>query len=187
MNRKILALAVLLCTLLLPVFAMAADTAALPQWLYPQEEEDQGRQAAFRENRGLYGLEIQSKWYKQAHVNSGNLNLRLYEFDGKQIPFEECLFLREDGTLKLAMRTSREGMAMMQIDQITLDKLRTLGVSALEIADRNKVIRAAYELADVAALRSFFGLGERELISLCGENGPVTAVSESGVRRALSM
>ena len=35
-------------------------------------------------------------------------------------------------------------------------------------------------------MRSLFGLGERELLCVSGENDPVTVVSEDGVRRQIT-
>ena len=67
-----------------------------------------------------------------------------------------------------------------------MDALLALGITQIVVTDTDMLVLASYSTQDLAAMRSLFALGERELLCVSGEDDPVTVVSEDGVRRQIT-
>lgn len=175
--------AALLCA---PLSALAQETAPLGR---AQEESAsaQERLPRFRGNRDYRGVTASSAWLYQAKLGGKLLSLRLYTAQGEQVTFQEDLGTDGAGGIRLALRASRTGgPLLMQLDQEAVDALGALGVTQIVVTDTDMLVLARYETEDLAAMRSVFALGERELLCVSGEDDPVTVVSEDGVRRQIT-
>ena len=103
--------------------------------------------------------------------------------------FQECLRPVEPGSryleLQIAVAEWTDGM-LMQIDQHAVDVLDRSGITNIVLADEKLGVREVYTVEELNALRELFTLGEGEQLCLSGEDAPLTAVSEEGVRRQLT-
>lgn len=132
------------------------------------------------------GVSVSKSWMKQAKIGECFLNIRLHRADGEQVVFKQNLMKTEDESLSLVLRGRGGDGMLLQLDQPALDALGRLGVTEIVVTDANLWVQAAYETADLSLLRSVFDVGENEILSVCGEDNPVTAVSLDGVRRYLT-
>ena len=166
--------------------ALAQETAPLAR---TQEESTSAQQRLpiFHGERGYMGITASSAWLYQAKLGGRLLNLRLYSAQGEQLTFQENLGSDGAGGIRLALRAgSRESALLLQLDQDAMDALLALGITQIVVTDTDLLVLASYSTQDLAAMRSLFALGERELLCVSGEDDPVTVVSEDGVRRQIT-
>ena len=115
--------------------------------------------------------------------------MRLYTAEGRHITFQEDLRAADggEGEIRLTLRAGvREEKLVLQLDQDAVNTLEKLLVTEIVVTDTDMNILAQYQVEDLAALRSAFGLGENELLCVSGETEPVTVVSVDGVRRQIT-
>ena len=174
--------AALLCA---PCASLAQETAPLA--LRTAEETPQERLPVFSGKRDYMGVTASRAWLYQAKLGGRLLNLRLHTQQGEQITFQEKLGADGADGIELALRAGARGDALLlQLDQDAADTLLALGITRIVVTDTDMLVRARYSTRDLAAMRSLFALGERELLCVSGEDDPVTVVSEDGVRRQIT-
>lgn len=183
------AAAIALCAVLMaaaPAGAQAMDTAAL----VPNQQAQQQTQEKMpvTSSRCVFrGIETSSEWLRQARISGMLLNLRVFNANGSGVIFKEKLAGAEDGGICLYMRAhSNADSLMLQMDQRALDVLARVGVTEIVVADDHRAVRAAYDVAELQAIRDHFGLTRGEQLCVSGENNPVTVVGEDGFRRQLT-
>ena len=184
--KRLAAVLTAIAALSAPLFAQAQETAPLG---IAQEESAGTRERLpnFRANRDYMGITASSAWLYQAKLGGRLLSLRLYTADGEQMTFQESLGSDGAGGIRLTLRACRAGgPPLMQLDQAATDTLTALNVTQIVVTDTDMIVQAAYSTQDLAAMRSLFALGERELLCVSGESDPVTVVSEDGVRRQIT-
>lgn len=186
-------LAALMCAA--PVAALAGETAPLTLRTQTDAQdcarrEDAGRLASLGSQKQYLGVSAFDGWLYQARVGGLMLRLRLYTKDGEGVTFKEYLGKAEtEGKkdIRLCLRQStREGGLMLQMDQHALDVLARVGVTEIVVADADKYVQARYLVNDLLDMREALALKPGEQLSVCGENEPVTVVSEDGVRRQIA-
>lgn len=74
----------------------------------------------------------------------------------------------------------------LQFDQHALDVLTRVGVTKLVLADENREVRARYDVQEMIAVRALLELGDREQLCIAGEDAPLMAINEDGVRRQVT-
>ena len=192
MNRGLKSCAAGALTLVLlsaPLGAMAAETAPL---VLAEEAQSTGTGrtlSPFGVERGSRGVSASTEWLTQARIGGMSLGLRLFTPMGDAVVFQECLRPVESGSryleLQIAAVEWTDGM-LMQIDQHAVDVLERSGITSIVLADEKLGVREVYTVEELNALRKLFSLGEGEQLCLSGEDAPLTAVSEEGVRRQLT-
>lgn len=188
--RKSMAAALIAAALTLPASALAAETAPLIPAQEEAQETDYGKAQPFTRTRGYLGVSASKARLQQARVGGLMLNLRLFTPMGDSIVFEECLGEAATGgekDIRLTMRVLewQEG-TMLQLDQYAAEVLDRVGVTEIAVTDGERNIRALYSVEEILTIRSMFGLGDLEQLSLAGEHAPVTVVSEDGIRRQIT-
>ena len=191
--RKSMAAALIAAAITLPTaLAAAAETAPLAPAAQQEaaQETSYGKADAFTKKRSYLGVTSSTAWMQQARVGGLLLNLRLFTPMGDSIAFEECLGAAATGgekDIRLTMRVLewQEG-TMLQLDQYAAEVLDRVGVTEIALADGERNIHAIYNVDEILSIRSMFGLGAAEQLSLAGEHAPVTVVSEDGIRRQLT-
>lgn len=169
-----------------PLPALALETAPLAARAQ-EEQQERERLPVFTSKRDYRGVTASAKWLYQVRLGNKLLNLRLYTAEGKQLTFQEKLGPAEDGGICLMIRAGAQGGGqLMQLDQEAADTLIRLGITQIIVTDTDMYVQAGYLAEDLAAMRSLFALGERELLCVSGEDDPVTVVSEDGVRRQIT-
>jgi len=190
-SRKFMAAALIAALLAAPAAALAGETAPV---LTPERETTTARTfekaEPFSRKRSYLCVSASTRWLYQARIGGLMLNLRLYTPMGDSIAFEECLGAAATGgekDIRLTMRVLewQEG-TMLQLDQYAAEVLDRVGVTEIALADGMRDIRAIYNVDEILSIRSMFGLGAAEQLSLAGEHAPVTVVSEDGIRRQLT-
>ena len=187
--RSCAAGALMLALLSAPLGAMAAETAPL---VLAEETQSAGTGrtlSPFGVTRGSRGVSASTEWLTQARIGGLSLGLRLFTPMGDSVIFQECLRPVEPGSryleLQIAVAEWTDGM-LMQIDQHAVDVLDRSGITNIVLADEKLGVREVYTVEELNALREPFSLGEGEQLCLSGEDAPLTAVSEEGVRRQLT-
>lgn len=189
MNMKIRLAAALTAASLMsaPVSALALGTTPLGLRAQAEETGARERLPAFTGNRDYKGVRASREWLYQARLGGRLLSLRLHTATGDQVTFQENLGSDGADGIELALRASdRDGGLLLQMDQDAVDTLIALGITRIVVTDMDMVVQDAYMTEDLAAMRSLFELGERELLCVSGEEDPVTVVSEDGVRRQIT-
>lgn len=189
MNMKIRLAAALTAASLMsaPLTALALGTTPLAMRPQEEAEDAQVRLPAFTENRDYRGVRASREWLYQARLGGRLLSLRLHTAGGDQVTFQENLGSDGADGIQLALRASgRDTGLLLQMDQDAVDTLTRLGITRIVVTDVDMVVQDAYMTEDLAAMRSLFELGERELLCVSGEEDPVTVVSEDGVRRQIT-
>ena len=192
MNRGLKSCAAGALTLVLlsaPLGAMAAETAPL---VLAEEAQSTGTGrtlSPFGVERGSRGVSSSTEWLTQARIGGMSLGLRLFTPMGDAAIFQECLRPVESGSryleLQIVVAEWTDGL-LLQIDQHAVDVLERSGITSIVLADKNLAVREVYTVEEINALRALFALGEGEQLCLSGEDAPLTAVSEDGVRRQLT-
>lgn len=142
----------------------------------------------FGRNRAALGISASDQQLFQARVAGYSLSLRVHGEDGDPLLFEEDLSCLDPETKALRLSLSVPNLperATLQIDQRAVDLLKHVNVEQIVIADGALTVKARYALEDIIALREGLSLASGELLCLSGEDGPVTVVSEDGVRRQI--
>lgn len=188
MNNKRFTAALIAATLALACSqALAQETTPLAARV--QEESAQAEQLRpFTSKRSYNGVEASSKWLYQARLGNSMLNMRMFTADGEQLTFQEKLGAAEGAEgIRLVLRAGARGETMLlQLDQSAVDTLGRLGITQIVVTDIDMYVQASYLTQDLAALRSMFSVGEKELLCVSGEDDPVTVVSVDGVRRQIT-
>lgn len=187
--RSCAAGALMLALLSAPLGAMAAETAPL---VLAEETQSAGTGrtlSPFGVTRGSRGVSASTEWLTQARIGGMSLGLRLFTPMGDAAIFQECLRPVESGSryleLQIVVAEWTDGL-LLQIDQHAVDVLERSGITSIVLADKNLAVREVYTVEEINALRALFALGEGEQLCLSGEDAPLTAVSEDGVRRQLT-
>ena len=58
--------------------------------------------------------------------------------------------------------------------------------SGFVLADENREVRARYDVQELGAIRALLELGDREQLCIAGEDAPLMAINEDGVRRQMT-
>lgn len=185
------AAAALLAALLaaVPAASLAGETAPLT---LVQEEgetlrrEDAGKIEPFGHSRAYLGVSASDQWLYQARIGGSLLNLRLFTPKGEGVCFEEKLGKASTGgkDIRLCMRQNNtQGGMMLQLDQAAVDVLTRLNITQIVVTDYDYYIQSAYQVEDLAAMRSALKLAADEQLCVSGEDDPVSIVSADGVRR----
>ena len=174
--QKGLAAAVLLALLTGPAFLLPAREAAAER-LYP-----------FGVRRDWHGVAMSTEWLWQARVGGLSLNLRLTTPVGTEVTFMERLSEGDEGGMNLELLASSwpEKLAL-QLDQYALDVLSRVGVTQIVLADENLDVRLRFDVQELSAIRALLGLGAKEQLCIAGEDAPLMAINEDGVRRHVTM
>lgn len=166
--------------------AAAALLALLagPVSLLPAREAAAERLSAFGHRRGCRGVSASTEWLRQARIGGLMLNLRLTAPTGEPVTFMERLSEVDEDGMALEMLTSKwaDNLAL-QLDQHALDVLRRVGVTQVVLADEYREVRLRYDVQELDAIRALLGLGEKEQLCIAGEDAPLMAIDEDGVRR----
>lgn len=169
--------------------AAAALLALLagPVSLLPAREASAERLRAFGYERSCRGVSASTEWMQQARIGGLLLNLRLTTATGAGVTFMERLSdLEEEGmALELMASLWTDGLTL-QFDQHALDVLTRVGVTKLVLADENREVRARYDVQELIAVRALLELGDREQLCIAGEDAPLMAINEDGVRRQVT-
>ncbi|MDO5377603.1 MAG: hypothetical protein Q4G52_04630 [Clostridia bacterium] len=173
----------------IPAGALAAERAPMP--LAPEEASEPSGETLrpFGQTRGSRGVTASNAWLEQARIGGLMLSLRLFTPEGDAVTFEENLrpVASNAPEMDLELRASKwNGGLILELDQHALDVLARVGVVRIVVADMDYAVRASYEVEELAAIRTLFALGEKELLCVGAEDIPVTVVSEDGVRRQLT-
>lgn len=170
--------------------ATAAETAPLIPAQQEAQETSYGKAQPFTRERSYLGVSASKARLQQARIGGLMLNLRLFTPMGDSVVFEECLGEAATGgekDIRLTMRVLQwQDGTMLQLDQYAAAVLDRVGVTEIALADEYRNIRMIYNVDEILAIRSLFGLDDAEQLSLAGEHAPVTVVSEDGVRRQLT-
>ena len=173
--QKGLAVAALLTLLAGPAFPVPAARASAE------------RLRAFDGNRSRRGIQMSAEWLLQARVGGLPLNLRLTTPTGISIAFMERLSdFGEAGMAFEMMADEWQDGLTLQFDQRALDVLARVGVTELVLADENRNVRFRYDVQELGAIRALLELGEREQLCIAGEDAPLMAIDEDGVRRQVT-
>jgi len=187
-NARLAAAVLAAAMMAAPVCALAAETSAhVPGSQSAQEATRKimpfGKTHAFR------GVSVSQSWLRQVRLGGVLLNIRLHTPMGEEITFREKLALSESGDRSVClylMASSASEVITLQLDQPAVDALHRLGVSQIVVADKERNIRADYQLSELEAVRQALGLEELEQLCVSGENAPVTVVSVDGIRRQVN-
>ena len=169
--------------------AAAALLALLagPLSLAPAREASAERLRAFDGERSRRGVLISDEWMAQARVGGLPLNLRLTTPTGAVVAFMERL--TDFGEVGMAFEMMADewldGLTL-QFDQRALDVLSRVGVTKLVLADENREVRARYDVQELMAIRALLELGDKEQLCIAGEDAPLMAINEDGVRRQVT-
>ena len=171
-----------------PAFMLAAETSAhVPNSV---EAQQIGEKMPTLSRAKVYrGVDVSSKWMRQARLDGMMLNLRLHTPMGEEITFHEMLKYAPSDirSMCLYLQASRSGEAItLQLDQQAIDVLENLSVIEIVVADLDSYVRAHYKVSELKAVREALGLTADELLCVTGEDAPVTVVSEDGVRRQIN-
>ena len=186
-NIKTLAAAVLCAAMTTaPVCMLAADTSAhVPNSVEAQQSRE--RLPSFRNAKACRGVSVSNKWLRQVRLDGVLLNIRLHTPTGDEITFREMLKSVGEEGLCLYLQASEDHEAItMQLDQPAIDALHNLGVTQIVVADPQRYVRTSYKVSELEAVRQALGLTRAEQLCVCGEDAPVTVVSEDGVRRQVN-
>ena len=178
MNARIqkgLAAAALLALLAGPISLVTAGEASAE------------RVRAFDGEHSRRGVLISTEWMAQARIDGLPLNLRLTTSTGARITFMERLSDYGEAGMAFEMLASKwpDGLTL-QFDQRALDVLSRVGVTELVLADANRNVRARYDVQELAEIRALLELGEKEQLCIAGEDAPLMAINEDGVRRQVT-
>lgn len=169
--------------------AAAALLALLagPVSLIPAREADAERLRAFDGEYSRRGVLISTEWMSQARVGGMPLNLRLTTPTGATVTFKERLSdFGEEGMAFEMMASKWQDGLTLQFDQRALDVLARVEVTELVLADEDRNVRARYDLQELGAIRALLELGEKEQLCIAGEDAPLMAINEDGVRRQVT-
>lgn len=170
--QKGLAAAALLALLAGPVSLLRAGEAAAE------------RLSEFGHRRGWRGVSASTEWLWQARIGGLMLDLHLTTPTGEAVTFMERLSEADEDGMALELMASRwpDNLAL-QIDQHALDVLRRVGVTQVVLADNQLEVRLRFDVQELTAIRALLGLGEKEQLCIAGEDAPLMAIDEDGVRR----
>lgn len=169
--------------------AAAALLALLagPVSLVPAREAAAERLRVFDADRSRRGISISAEWMVQARVGGLPLNLRLTTPTGAEVTFMERLSdFGEEGMAFEMMASDWPDGLTLQFDQRALDVLARVGVTELVLADDGLNVRARYDVQELGDIRALLGLGEKEQLCIAGEDAPLMAINEDGVRRQVT-
>ena len=192
--KRMLALAVFCLALaaFAPVGAEPGDPPGRP-WKYMSQEQVR-RLEKLREEQIVGGVRGSPYWLWQAYLGSGSLSLRLYEVSDPIFPtqllFKERVTYPERGIDRKAMflEIQRENAQVeIRLDAQALDLLEQAGIATITVKNSTGDALCAYSCEDLRAVYDFFALKEGETLCVQGEQAPVYAYSEDGVRRVLSV
>lgn len=171
------------------VQGLAQETTPLAAKAQEMEAQNVRKRASFG-RRSYHGVTVSSEWLYQARFDKLSINMRMFTADGEQITFKERLGAADGvkGGIRLTLRAGNDGeeQLLLQMDQAALSALDRLGITQIVVTDIDLYVIAEYEVSDLAAIREAFGLGEREMLCVSGEEDPVTVVSVDGVRRQIT-
>ncbi len=180
----------LLTALLLtaPMGALAAETTALAAGAQGTPTPQGETISAYALDRDYLGVTASDKWMLQARIGGLMLNLRLFTPEGEAVTFKEGLSAAAgENCIRLTLCASCwDDELVLQLDQHAMDVLDRVGVTEIVVADDHRAVRAAYDVAELQAIRDHFGLTRGEQLCVSGENNPVTVVGEDGFRRQLT-
>ena len=173
--QKVLAAATLLALLAGPVSPIPAERASAE------------RLRAFDGDRSRRGVLISAEWMLQARVGGLPLNLRLTTPTGVSIAFMERLSDFGEAGMAFEMMADewQDGLAL-QFDQRALDVLARVGVTELVLADEERNVRVRYDVQELGTIRALLELGEKEQLCIAGDDAPLMAIHEAGVRRQVT-
>ena len=158
-----------------------------PVSLVPARAAEAERLRAFDGERSRRGVLMSAEWMSQARVGGFPLNLRLTTPMGKVVTFMERLSdLGEEGMVFEMMASSWQDGLTLQFDQRALDVLARVEVTELVLADENRNVRARYNVQELGEIRALLGLGDKEQLCIAGEDAPLMAINEDGVRRQVT-
>lgn len=183
------AIAALMAAAMLAACACAAAQETAPLAAQSMEAKTAERLSPFGARRSYLGVAASEEWLFQARLGNRLLNMRLFTPLGEQLTFQEKLTAAASGgpDIRLLLRAQAEGSGLLlQLDQDAVDTLLRLNITEIVVADCELYVQAKYLTEDLAALRSVFGVGDRELLCVSGETEPVTVVSVDGVRRQIT-
>ena len=135
------------------------------------------------------GVNVSSRWMRQARLDGMMLNLRLHTPMGEEVTFREMLKYAPSDlrSMCLYLQASRSGEPItLQLDQPAIDVLDNLSVIEIVVADLDGYVRAHYKVSELKAVREALGLKAAEQLCVTGEDAPVTVVSEDGVRHQIN-
>ena len=183
-----LAAAVLAAAMMMPVCAMAAETAAHVPGSQTAQETVQ-KLKPFGKAKAFGDITVSREWLRQVRLCGVLINMRLHTPMGDEVTFKEKVdhASTRDGSACLYLQASTDHEVIaLQMDQEAMNTLRRIGVTEIVVADKNLNVRACYAVSELQAVRNALGLGENEQLCVNGEDAPVTVVSEDGVRREVN-
>ena len=174
--------------MIMPVCAMAAETAAHVPGSQTAQETVQ-KLKPFGKVKAFGDITVSREWLRQVRLCGVLINMRLHTPMGDEITFKEKVdhASTRDGNACLYLQASTDHEVIaLQMDQEAMNTLRRIGVTEIVVADKNLNVRACYAVSELQAVRNALGLGENEQLCVNGEDAPVTVVSEDGVRREVN-
>ena len=174
--------------MIMPVCAMAAETAAHVAGSQTAQETVQ-KLKPFGKAKVFGDITVSREWLRQVRLCGVLINMRLHTPMGDEITFKEKVdhASTRDGSACLYLQASTDHEVIaLQMDQEAMNTLRRIGVTEIVVADKNLNVRACYAVSELQAVRDALGLGENEQLCVNGEDAPVTVVSEDGVRREVN-
>jgi len=172
----------------MPVFALAAETAANVPGSQAAQETVQ-KLKPFGKVKPFGGITVSREWLRQARLGGVLINLRLHTPMGEEVIFKEKVdhASTRDGNACLYLQaSSNHEVITLQMDQNALDTLRRINITEIVVADKDLNVRAGYAVSELQAVRDALGLGEYEQLCVSGVDAPVTVVSEDGIRRQVN-
>ena len=183
-----------LCILFLTAIPAMSECGTAPNCPGSYLAGDQVAQLEHRRQlQAVGGITASPYWLKQGFLCGRSISLRLFEVEKPMLPtqliFKERLRYAQDGSgvKELLLTLNREASHVeLRVGSDALELFERADIARIIVRDVNKNTIQVYERKDIEDIIRYFALTDGEVICLQGEDAPMYAHDQDGVRRVIT-